>query len=152
MIIHHRRMCSFAGTVIHCLQHRLAQRKQEQPRPLPSSGPEGSEAFEGFFELTVHEVGIYLGGGHVAMPQGPLHHEQVVGRAVEVGGEGMPQPVRRQFLFDPGLPQPVGEPVGNLPLAESAVPVRQEQGFHFPGGRVDVARPGNGAAMCGGRS
>ena len=65
------------------------------------------------------------------MPQGPLHHEQVIGRAVEVGGEGMPQPVRRQFLFDPGLPQPVGEPVGNLPLAESAVPVRQEQGFHF---------------------
>ena len=62
MIIHHRRKCSSSGTVIHCLRHCLAQRKQEQPRPLPSSIAKRSKAFEGFLEPAVHEVGVDLGG------------------------------------------------------------------------------------------
>ena len=53
-----------------------------------------SEAFECFFKPAVNEVGVNLGGRDVAVPQGALDHEQVRGRVIEVGGEGVAQAVR----------------------------------------------------------
>ena len=153
MIIHHRRMCSSRALSFTVFDTVSPNENRSSRGRSPSSGQRKIRGVsEGFLELTVHEVGCRSGWWTSRCPNARCTTSKVIGRAVEGGGEGSAAARAASVPFDPGLPQPVGEPVGNLPLAESAVPVRQEQGFHFPGGHVDGARPGNGAAMCGGRS
>jgi hypothetical protein len=53
------------------------------------------------------------------MAEGALDHEQVAGAGVEVGREGVAQGMGRELLVDARLPEPVGDAVGDLALAEA---------------------------------
>src|ERR1700739_4207693 len=48
-------------------------------------------------------VGVDLGGGQIAVTEQHLHHAQVGAVVEQMGGKGVPQSVRREFLADAGL-------------------------------------------------
>ena len=69
--------------------------------PTIPTARSGSEPFEGILKGVVDQVGVDLGGRQVPVPERPLDYQDVAGAAVEVGGEGVPQGVRAEFLVDP---------------------------------------------------
>lgn len=62
MMIHHWIMCSFTGTVIHCLQYCPSGIKKEQQEPLRMFKSRMlSQSFKSILELTIDKVGVNLG-------------------------------------------------------------------------------------------
>lgn len=91
-----RGLCSSAetaGTVSVTVATAWVRKEKRSTRERRNAG-RASETFERFFKPAVYEVGVNLGGRDVAVPQGALDHEQVRGRVVEMGGEGVAQAVR----------------------------------------------------------
>ena len=86
-----------------------------------------SQSFKGILELAIDKVGVNLGRGNIPVPQRPLYDKQVTGGPVKVGCKRMPQAMRSQVLFNPGLPQPQGYSVGYLPLAKTCSSIGQKQ-------------------------
>mgnify|MGYP005863373605 CR=1 FL=1 len=98
---------------------------------LGSMVDSGSEALEGILQRAVHEVGVDLGGRQVPVTEGPLDNQNVPGPTVEVGGEGVPKPMRAELLVDPRGLEPILEPPGHLALAEPFPVVGEEHGSAF---------------------
>lgn len=94
---------------------------------LPPFSGRRSETFEGVLEFAVNDVGVDLGCGEVLVAEGTLYNEDVAGSAVEVGCEGVPETVRAELLVDASSFEPILEPPGDLPFAESLTAIGQEQ-------------------------